>query len=60
MHFVEHIIDSYDLRRREKLQFCAVQVFIADIEIQELTHAGGKPYVVLYCDMTEAELQKRL
>ena len=47
MHVVEYIMtisDSHDLRRREKLQFC-VQVFIADIELQELTHAGGKPCV---------------
>ena len=58
MHVFEYIIDSYALRRREKLQFC-VQVFIADIELQELTHAEGKPGV-LYRDMTEAELQKRL
>ena len=40
----------------KKLQFC-VQVFVADTELQELTHAGGKP-CVLYCNMTEAELQK--
>ena len=58
MHVVEYIIDLYDLRRPEKLQFC-VQAFIADIKFQELTHAGRKP-CVLYCDVTEAELQKRL
>ena len=45
MHVVEHIIDSYDLRRREKLQFC-VQVFVTDIDFQELTLAGGKPCVL--------------
>ena len=37
MHVVEYIKDSYDLRRREKLQ-CYVQVFIADIELQELSN----------------------
>ena len=58
MHLVEYVIDSYYLWRREKLQFC-VQVSLADIELRELTHAGGKPYV-LNCDTTEAELQKRL
>ena len=58
MHVVKYIIDSHDLRRREKLQFC-VQVFIADIELQELTHAEDRA-CVLYCDMTEAELLKRL
>ena len=58
MHVVEYIIDSYDLRRQEKLQFC-VQVFIADIELQAMTHAEGKPGV-LYCDMTEVELYKCL
>lgn len=42
-------------RDEKKLQFC-VQVFISDIELQELTHAGGKTWL-LYCDMTEAELQ---
>ena len=51
-------IDSYDLQRRAKQQFC-VQVFVVDIELQELTHAGDKP-CVLYCDMTETELQKCL
>ena len=55
MHVVEYIIDSYHLRRREKLQFC-VQAFITNIELQELTHAGGKP-CVLCCDMTEAPLE---
>ena len=59
MPIVEYIIDSYDLRRREKLQFCVHDVFIADIELQELTHAPSKSCVVL-CDMTEAKLQKRL
>ena len=57
MPIAEYIIDSYDLRRRENLHFC-VQVFIADIEFQALTHAQGKP-CVLYCDIAEAELQKR-
>ena len=58
VHVVGYVIDSYDLRRREKLQFC-VQVFISDMELQELTHVEGKP-CALYCDMTAAELQKRL
>ena len=58
--FFKDIIDSYDFRRREKLEFC-VQVFVADIELRELTRVGAKP-CVLYCDtcMTEAEWQKRL
>ena len=47
-----------DEKHGEKLQIC-VQVFIADIELQEFTHAEGKP-CILYCDMTEADLQKRL
>ena len=40
--------------RRQELHMC-VQAFIADIELQELTHAGGKPCIV-YSDVTEAEL----
>ena len=40
MPIVENI-DSYDLQRRETLQFC-VQVFVADIELQELTHGEVK------------------
>ena len=58
--FFKDIIDSYDFRRRQKLESC-VQVFVADIELRELTRVGGKP-CVLYCDtcMTEAEWQKRL
>ena len=58
IHIVEHIIASYDLRIREKLQFC-VQFFVADIEFQELISEGGK-HGILYCDVTEAELQKSL
>ena len=58
--FFKDIIDSYDFRRREKLEFC-VQVFVADIQLQELTRIGGKPCVRYYdtC-MTDAAWQKRL
>ena len=35
------------------------QVFVADIELEDLIHAGGK-HSVLYCDTTEAELQNQL
>ena len=43
----------------EKLQSVCVQVFVTHIELQELTWRGGNNNV-MYCDMTEAELQKRL
>ena len=45
MHVVEYVIDSYDLRRRGKLTFC-VQDFIADLELQDLTHAEGNKHEV--------------
>ena len=54
MNLRERAVECSDPRRPEKLQFC-VQVFIVDIELQELTEAGGKP-CVLYYDMTESEL----
>ena len=40
----------------ENPQFC-VQIFVADIEFQDMVHEGGK-LSVLYCDVTKTELQK--
>ena len=54
MHNVEYIIDSYD--SRDDRQFC-VQIFVVDIEFQDMIHEGSK-LSVLYCDVTKTELQK--
>ena len=51
------IIDSYSETR--KTAILCPSFHPGNIELQELTHAEGKP-CILYCDMTEAELQKRL